>query len=106
MPSSACKTCARSEEHTSELQSHDNLVCRLLLEKQSTHVADGRPEVVGNPLQRDHARAGARGERAGVPGEALEAGGLSARLVEEVCFFLEIGRPRGFPLFPPGARSL
>src|SRR3954465_16093608 len=24
---------ARSEEHTSELQSHDNLVCRLLLEK-------------------------------------------------------------------------
>src|SRR3954464_48400 len=34
MPSSAFKTCAlRSEEHTSELQSHDNLVCRLLLEK-------------------------------------------------------------------------
>src|SRR6266480_4444352 len=25
---------ARSEEHTSELQSHVNLVCRLLLEKQ------------------------------------------------------------------------
>src|SRR3954462_10953721 len=25
---------ARSEEHTSELQSHDNLVCRLLLEKK------------------------------------------------------------------------
>src|SRR3954466_6016469 len=35
MPSSACKTCARSEEHTSELQSHDNLVCRLLLEKKT-----------------------------------------------------------------------
>src|SRR3954467_5662116 len=33
MPSSGCKKCARSEEHTSELQSHDNLVCRLLLEK-------------------------------------------------------------------------
>src|SRR3954466_1938357 len=26
--------CSRSEEHTSELQSHDNLVCRLLLEKK------------------------------------------------------------------------
>src|SRR5207237_10868486 len=26
----------RSEEHTSELQSHLNLVCRLLLEKQET----------------------------------------------------------------------
>src|SRR3954467_11432647 len=34
MPSSACQKCARSEEHTSELQSHDNLVCRLLLEKK------------------------------------------------------------------------
>src|SRR4029077_21298047 len=27
--------CARSEEHTSELQSHLNLVCRLLLEKKT-----------------------------------------------------------------------
>src|SRR5438132_8365158 len=26
--------CARSEEHTSELQSHSDLVCRLLLEKK------------------------------------------------------------------------
>src|SRR4029434_11325347 len=26
--------CVRSEEHTSELQSHLNLVCRLLLEKK------------------------------------------------------------------------
>src|SRR3954467_74744 len=35
MPSSAFKKYAlRSEEHTSELQSHDNLVCRLLLEKK------------------------------------------------------------------------
>src|SRR5256885_3356720 len=30
----------RSEEHTSELQSPCNLVCRLLLEKKNTHVAD------------------------------------------------------------------
>src|SRR5256885_9712635 len=29
----------RSEEHTSELQSPCNLVCRLLLEKQETHSA-------------------------------------------------------------------
>src|SRR5258708_16245156 len=27
----------RSEEHTSELQSPDHLVCRLLLEKKKTH---------------------------------------------------------------------
>src|SRR4051795_6688660 len=35
MPSSACKKRARSEEHTSELQSHSHLVCRLLLEKKN-----------------------------------------------------------------------
>src|SRR3954449_8239635 len=35
MPSSAGQTCAlRSEEHTSELQSHSHLVCRLLLRKK------------------------------------------------------------------------
>src|SRR5436190_13748425 len=28
---------ARSEEHTSELQSHSDLVCRLLLEKKKNH---------------------------------------------------------------------
>src|SRR5690606_41175800 len=28
---------ARSEEHTTELQSRENLVCRLLLEKKKTH---------------------------------------------------------------------
>src|SRR5260370_16282806 len=30
--------CGRSEEHTSELQSHLNLVCRLLLEKKKAHL--------------------------------------------------------------------
>src|SRR5690242_20803471 len=30
----------RSEEHTSELQSHVNLVCRLLLEKKKSRVGD------------------------------------------------------------------
>src|SRR3954449_1094400 len=34
MPSSGVQTCARSEEHTSELQSHSHLVCRLLLDKK------------------------------------------------------------------------
>src|SRR5207302_7756577 len=29
--------CCRSEEHTSELQSRENLVCRLLLEKKNNH---------------------------------------------------------------------
>src|SRR5260221_1712948 len=32
------KLTTRSEEHTSELQSHSDLVCRLLLEKKKKHV--------------------------------------------------------------------
>src|SRR5205085_3341666 len=39
----------RSEEHTSELQSQSNLVCRLLLEKKKPPVTAGRP-----PLGRRH----------------------------------------------------
>src|SRR5256885_7486094 len=34
----------RSEEHTSELQSPCNLVCRLLLEKKKNHLARTRPD--------------------------------------------------------------
>src|SRR5258706_4337306 len=34
----------RSEEHTSELQSLTNLVCRLLLEKKKHHRSHGIPE--------------------------------------------------------------
>src|SRR5260370_29985739 len=34
----ACATGDRSEEHTSELQSHLNLVCRLLLEKKKKYM--------------------------------------------------------------------
>src|SRR5438034_6421993 len=32
--SPTARSCLRSEEHTSELQSHSDLVCRLLLEKK------------------------------------------------------------------------
>src|SRR2546430_8137037 len=36
----------RSEEHTSELQSQSNLVCRLLLEKNKNHNTRGCPAKV------------------------------------------------------------
>src|SRR5260370_19723897 len=37
----------RSEEHTSELQSHLNLVCRLLLEKKKNkHIVQGRAMLI------------------------------------------------------------
>src|SRR5437773_9793926 len=34
--------CLRSEEHTSELQSHHDLVCRLLLEKKKNKQSHGK----------------------------------------------------------------
>src|SRR5260370_13155597 len=41
---------ARSEEHTSELQSHLNLVCRLLLEKKMVE----RPEMLSIFLEQEY----------------------------------------------------
>src|SRR5436309_12161248 len=42
---------SRSEEHTSELQSRENLVCRLLLEKKKTSAPelDARPRSERSP---------------------------------------------------------
>src|SRR5260370_8621323 len=39
---------ARSEEHTSELQSHLNLVCRLLLEKKKRTIQTDGSDSVGD----------------------------------------------------------
>src|SRR5690606_41908212 len=41
-------SCLRSEEHTSELQSRENLVCRLLLEKKK--VSDSEDRSTSNVL--------------------------------------------------------
>src|SRR2546430_11595597 len=38
----------RSEEHTSELQSQSNLVCRLLLEKKNKTIADTELGAIGS----------------------------------------------------------
>src|SRR5260370_19578069 len=42
----------RSEEHTSELQSHLNLVCRLLLEKKKNSTYDKIPTHHGDKYKR------------------------------------------------------
>src|SRR5258708_25415573 len=44
LPSRFSARCCRSEEHTSELQSPDHLVCRLLLEKKKTKQQHDCPE--------------------------------------------------------------
>src|SRR5947208_11570525 len=46
--------CARSEEHTSELQSPDHLVCRLLLEKKKKHSTSRRQQSTPQPQDGDH----------------------------------------------------
>src|SRR5207302_5314452 len=46
----AIKAVLRSEEHTSELQSRENLVCRLLLEKKNDR--DGADHVRRDPRSR------------------------------------------------------
>src|SRR5256886_13580442 len=43
-------SCWRSEEHTSELQSQSNLVCRLLLEKKNRSVEHTRPATSNNAI--------------------------------------------------------
>src|SRR5260221_3813929 len=47
----------RSEEHTSELQSHSDLVCRLLLEKKNKHrLRNVRSSVHSQPIHESRAR--------------------------------------------------
>src|SRR5260370_19302983 len=46
----SCVATARSEEHTSELQSHLNLVCRLLLEKKK------KKNCISQDMKYSHAR--------------------------------------------------
>src|SRR2546430_7741395 len=45
---------ARSEEHTSELQSQSNLVCRLLLEKKKTNRAKVHHILLNRLLQHEN----------------------------------------------------
>src|SRR4051812_49956132 len=51
---------ARSEEHTSELQSHVNLVCRLLLEKKKKEAGAIRPTMGQTPTAADQSSWGTR----------------------------------------------
>src|SRR2546430_5460157 len=48
---------SRSEEHTSELQSQSNLVCRLLLEKKKNVLSTNRPQTNLNLSIRNRSHA-------------------------------------------------
>src|SRR2546421_2198363 len=66
MPSSACDwssdVCSsdRSEEHTSELQSRSDLVCRLLLEKKKTNESRSLLTIIAIDENNDALSAGER----------------------------------------------
>src|SRR2546427_7272339 len=51
-----CAHRSRSEEHTSELQSQSNLVCRLLLEKKKKYAVRSLPDHTTPHGRRDHTR--------------------------------------------------
>src|SRR3954464_11228439 len=99
------QTCAlRSEEHTSELQSHDNIVCRLLLEKKNSNGHHGAPATIdhtrtGQP--RTPAAAPQRPDESRVQGARRERTGVKAKEVS--FFFNDSATPKHSPLSLPRA---
>src|SRR3954466_7056436 len=100
MPFSGVQTCARSEEHTSELQSHDNLVCRLLLEKKIKENEQSPPR---RP-RACHIRASRLTVRRGAAlcgaGRRFPASETWVRFRDMSFFFKRRGTPRILPLSP------
>src|ERR1022692_1765048 len=101
--------CFRSEEHTSELQSPCNLVCRLLLEKKNQRDAwrQARPGAGHGRRSDHHQHRSAIFPRTPFPGLPPSLPNLRIGPVF-FFFFLMIRRPPRSPLFPytPLFRSL
>src|SRR3954467_89975 len=92
--------CSRSEEHTSELRSHDNLVCRLLLEKKKKAARQPALRPLAHAFSADVWRRHAR--VLDVAPQLTEVWcGRGAGFVRVFFFFLKGGPPPDFPLSPP-----
>src|SRR6516225_6360167 len=89
----------RSEEHTSELQSHVNLVCRLLLEKKKQH-GHGDAELSENVRRRTRRRLRRHGHERGRQPLRQCAAQNALRPDSDYFFFLMIRRPPRSTLFP------
>src|SRR3954467_13818247 len=90
---------ARSEEHTYELQSHDNLVCRLLLEK----IIQRPDNTVQRPRRPHHKRSRQPQSTRETPQHTADRGEqiTSAETRRnKAFFFLMIRRPPRSTLFP------
>src|SRR3989454_9390932 len=75
---------ARSEEHTSELQSPCNLVCRLLLEKKKSNAAQHRWALVSGP-PRVHNGTTREPYRPTVNEPRLELAAVRPRSADDIC---------------------
>src|SRR3990170_1981668 len=82
----------RSEEHTSELQSPDHLVCRLLLEKKKAYSPHGPPQSQRHKPPRRPAAEAPR-PAAVPPPPAPRIPGAAASSGRGLFFFFKIGRP-------------
>src|ERR1019366_373371 len=90
----------RSEEHTSELQSLTNLVCRLLLEKKKRgHGGDRRRDCWAAPFGRG--RVGVPGPRRRLDLPTLRAMRGPSSAPGAVVFFFKWSAPPEFPPFSP-----
>src|SRR5271168_1879709 len=89
----ACRTISRSEEHTSELQSPYDLVCRLLLDKKNT--SPRRLQGSGGGRRRDDDRSPPERQTGWDRRLALCRAGRAQQV-----FFLMIRRPPRSTLFP------
>src|SRR4029434_2235666 len=93
----------RSEEHTSELQSHLNLVCRLLLEKTNALTPASSCSCI-----RRVTRCTRRDTSTDTTQCASPTPGRHALLHPEgheleLLFFTDLGTPRNLPPFPAAA---
>src|SRR3990170_3868549 len=101
-PPADCFCFFRSEEHTSELQSPDHLVCRLLLEKKKGAVMRP-PGLCWRPSSRDSSWPGIlRRAVVAVTPAWME---LTAMARDDSFFFLRMRRPPRSTLFPSTALS-
>src|SRR6266571_2515395 len=77
----------RSEEHTSELQSHVNLVCRLLLEKKKSNISTNKYNLIS-------------GVDRCIYLNAMKKTTITSINRQTIIFFLMIRRPPRSTLFP------
>src|SRR3954462_1428827 len=97
------QTCAlpiRSEEHTSELQSHDNLGCRLLLEKKPEAVRAVQPAKEADGARESGGAGPGPAPAHSVARRSPRPPSICGRAPAARCFFLITAAPPPFPLFP------